>query len=162
MSLLAAAVWLDIRDRRIPNVISLALLMGGVSAQVAGYGWMDALRALAIAVILGALLIIPWLKGGIGGGDLKLTMATATWLGVSKVGVFILVGAVAGGLAAIVCYVLSKPLARRAIRSNLLRIFRVGALPMVEAKVDERISVPYSIAIAFGGIYALLVPGALW
>lgn len=75
----AAAVW-DIRQRRIPNALTLPVFVAGLVYQAfhGRAGLIDA--GLGFAVGFGTLLIL-WLIGGGGGGDTKLMGALSVWLG---------------------------------------------------------------------------------
>jgi len=75
-----AAVW-DFRHRRIPNQLTLPVFIAGWLFQVGFRGWtgvQDA--ALGFALGFGTLLVL-WLIGGGGGGDVKLMAALSVWLG---------------------------------------------------------------------------------
>jgi prepilin peptidase CpaA len=96
------ASWIDYAQRRVPNWLNAAILAAGLSVQYsfhagAGVGW----------GVLGALvgfgvLIVPWLMHGMGAGDVKLMMAIGAWLGPVLTLWGFAVGAVIGGLAAVV------------------------------------------------------------
>jgi prepilin peptidase CpaA len=72
-------VW-DLRSFRIPNFLTLPLLLTGLLY----HGWLaggGGVAASALgALIGGSILIVPYLMGGIGGGDVKLLAAMGAWL----------------------------------------------------------------------------------
>lgn len=76
----AAAIW-DVRERRIPNKLTLPVFFAGWIYQFAFHGWAGlADGALGFVVGFGVLFIL-WMVGGGGGGDVKLMGALSVWLG---------------------------------------------------------------------------------
>ena len=81
---LALTVWIawgDLRTRRIPNYLTLGTAVAGL-----GYNFMShGLSGLAdgfLGMLLGfACLILPYLWGGMGAGDVKALAALGAWLG---------------------------------------------------------------------------------
>lgn len=161
LALLVAAVAVDVARRRIPNPLSITVALGGLAAQLYAHSWPGVLAGAAAGVIIFGLLLIPWLRGGIGGGDLKLAAAAAVWLGWSKLIAFVLIGSIVGGTVAVVCYLMSSPEARQAMRSNVFLAAMFRAWPEVEAPAAGRVSVPYAIAVAAGAACALFLPGGV-
>ena len=75
----AAAVW-DVRERRIPNNLTLPVFAVGLIYQ-AFHGWAGLADAgLGFLVGFGTLFVL-WMIGGGGGGDVKLMGALSVWLG---------------------------------------------------------------------------------
>lgn len=156
LGLLAATVF-DLRRRRIPNAVAGFVFFSGLG--VSGYlgGVTAALSGLAAAVILLALLFVPWKGGGIGGGDVKLTAATGAWVGLSHLVWFILAVAVAGGVVAAVFYLFASPVARQEVKANLVLAGLHGEMPTKATHKKGHLSVPYAVAISAGAVVALLV-----
>ena len=98
--LFAASMVCDVRRRRIPNAIPLALL--GLFAVYALTGTAGPLRTLwahfAIGGVLLAAGIALYLGGRFGGGDAKLIAAAGVWVGPADLSLFLL-GLGAGALA---------------------------------------------------------------
>ncbi len=133
----------DIYEFKIPNWVSIVLFAAylvagaglGASAGVLIEGLLLGCAALAIGFALFALRII-------GGGDAKLLAASAPWIGLSALGVFMVNVALAGGALAIA----------------LLVFRRMPALPVYAQapwllRLHQRPKdIPYGVAIAAGGL----------
>ena len=96
------ASWIDYSQRRVPNWLNAALIVLGFAAQ--GYfmgpsGLLAALGGLAVGF---GLLIIPWLMHGMGAGDVKLMAAIGVWFGPWMTLVAFAIGAIIGGVIAVV------------------------------------------------------------
>jgi Flp pilus assembly protein protease CpaA len=154
--LVAAAVW-DIRKRKIPNVLSAAVAVSGLASVGVGEGWRSALSGLTATCLVVALLWWPWLRGRIGGGDVKLAGAAATWIGLPLLHEYLLGMALTGGMVAMICYVLSSARARQQMVVNL-RLITFGILPEPPLRGSEgRVSVPYGVAASAAALLVVFV-----
>ena len=99
---LLALAWIDWTHLRLPDVLTLPLLLAGLAAArlldpAAAPG-----NALAAALGYGALRLIAVLyrrlrgRDGLGGGDAKLLAAAGAWVGLAGLGPVLLVAAIAG------------------------------------------------------------------
>ena len=71
----------DWRTRRIPNYLTLGGALAGLVFQTIIGGWSGLIHGL-LGLILGfALLILPYILGGMGAGDVKALAALGAWLG---------------------------------------------------------------------------------
>ena len=147
---LAGAVAWDLWARRIPNAVSLAIGILGLGAQLANGGLRGVLAGMAAAAIVVAALYGFWVRGGLGGGDVKLAAAVAIWIGLADLPVYALATAVAGGVTAAVCGLLSRRQARLEIGANLTLAVLERRVPVVAPTGAGRVSVPYGLAIAAG------------
>jgi hypothetical protein len=102
-----------------PNALTVGVAASGVAVALAAGGPHAALASAGAAALVVAVLWIPWGKGAIGGGDLKLAGGTAAWVGLAALPRFALVSLVAVGVLAVACYLLSEREARAEIRANL-------------------------------------------
>lgn len=77
---LAAAV-IDFRTKKIPNWLTVPSAIAALLFHLVSGGGTGLLWALAGFAVGFALLILPWILGGGGMGDVKLLAALGTWLG---------------------------------------------------------------------------------
>jgi prepilin peptidase CpaA len=105
------ASWIDYSQRRVPNWLNASLAAAGLLAQglafglytsgengvLGGVGW----GLLGLLVGFG-VLIVPWAMHGMGAGDVKLMAAIGCWLGPWLTLMSFAVGAIIGGIAAVI------------------------------------------------------------
>lgn len=95
-----AAAGSDLRRRRVPNRLNLAILAAGLGARALD-GGIGSVGLGALGAALGlALLIVPFAARWIGAGDVKLVAAIGAWLGPAALVPALLLGLVGGGLVA--------------------------------------------------------------
>lgn len=156
---LAVACLTDLRDRRIPNALVVAL--GTVGVGGAALGWAPGLSvggALA-GLSLGLLLWLPFhLAGMLGAGDVKLFAAAAAWLGPrAAIDAALLTALLGGGLAALVL------LREAGIRGSALRLTMAWQAPeLLRLAVRPTATrLPYALAIAGGVLGVRWMPAGL-
>jgi prepilin peptidase CpaA len=158
---LAWASVTDLRRRRIPNAVTLAVLASGLVVRgvdsEGGHRLLAVLSGLVASALVVVALFRPWSAGGVGGGDVKLAAAVAAWAGLEKLVCFALATAASGGVVALVCYLAARATVRADVRSNLTLALLQGRLPPVPSERDRGAAVPYALAIAAGAIVALLL-----
>ncbi|MEO1751615.1 prepilin peptidase [Thiofaba sp. EF100] len=163
LGLLAAlfipAVITDIRDRRIPNVLTLPFWFIGIAAHAvldglpglkeAGLGWL----------ILFAMTLPFWLLGWMGAGDVKLMAAVGALVG-ADLALDVLLGIVLTGLILAVIQLIRHGLLLQSLR-RFIAIFgfsmAAGRPTYIEPESRERgLILPYAIPIAIGTLAALV------
>jgi prepilin peptidase CpaA len=73
--------WIDVKTKRIPNLLTLGSALAGLAYQLWFHGWAG-LAAGFLGIGLGfVLLIFFYMKGGLGAGDVKALAALGAWLG---------------------------------------------------------------------------------
>jgi prepilin peptidase CpaA len=98
--IVAAAIW-DIRQRRIPNVLTAGAMVIALTTHCWTSG-LDGLTRWFLGLAAGVgLLLLPYLMGGMGAGDVKLMGCAGSMLGPFQVLCAFLVAAVIGGLMAV-------------------------------------------------------------
>jgi leader peptidase (prepilin peptidase)/N-methyltransferase len=103
---LLALAWIDVLVMRLPDVLTLSLVLAGLAEVL----WLDPEavtdRALGAAIGYTAFRLLAWtyrrLRGrdGLGQGDAKLLAAAGAWVGAAMLAQVVLVAAVAGLLFA--------------------------------------------------------------
>jgi len=152
---LAAAVW-DLRTRRIPNALTVTVLLAGLLGATWRAGAAGLIDAVGGAALLGLPFLVLFAVGGGGGGDAKLMAALGTWLGVDN-GVMVLVAVTLTGAVLSILYAV----ARKRLRSVWLNLRRFAwsgvllgmgrgtdALPLPAR--EELLAAPYGVSIFFG------------
>jgi prepilin peptidase CpaA len=150
------ATIVDIRTRRIPNVLTASMTGLGLGLAAVGVGGAS-IGAAVIGFVVGFALMLPGhLLGATGAGDVKLMAAIGTLVGpVLMVKVFLFT-AIAGGVLAV-----AVALRRRALSRTLATTARMLATPTAapgeirSAKVTSRFA--YGPAIAVGSVIAALM-----
>jgi prepilin peptidase CpaA len=163
VALLGAAVFMDLRERRIPNWVTVPGLLAGLVTSAAVESGFP-ISALA-GSCLGLLIALPFLAlGALGGGDAKLLAAVGAFVGPGGLLSVALYGALAGGLLAV-----GSAIRRGTFISVLLNSGRLFVHLITLGRHGERFgldspdahTVPYGLAIATGALATWFVPFSL-
>lgn len=157
--LLVLACLSDLRTRRIPNQVVLALAVLGLAYSLGNAPIQQGLLHSAGGFVTGLLIWLPfWLLGWLGAGDVKLFAGAAAWLGawgaVQAAGLGALVGAVMA-----VGWLGWERGIRVAVEKSLIAMIhpKILASPSVTTN-DRRRLVPYGVALAIGLLVAAWFP----
>jgi prepilin peptidase CpaA len=157
---LLLAVWIawgDIKTRRIPNYLTLGSALAGLAVQTWLHGW-PGLSAGLLGLALGmGLLLVPYLMGGMGAGDVKALAALGAWLGPTQTLYLFIYMGIAGGILAL-GVIIWKGLWRGQLRqgwhsllnSVLCRGHVLSSPVPVPVKVSGTKGIPYGVAMALG------------
>lgn len=146
--LLAAAATWDVLAYRIPNAIPLGIVVAFLAFAIIAperADIVDGMVGLAVTLAIG-LPLFHWRV--VGGGDIKLLTATATWLGFKSLGLFLVLVAIAGAWWAILLvacrlgFLANSWLKGGVMSENIPRILRWGS------------PLPYAVAIGIGSVLA--------
>ena len=155
---LAAAAW-DVRTRRIPNLLSGPVLLGGLAVGLLVAGWRGLGDAAAGCLLLGIPYVLLFIFAGGGAGDAKMMGALGAWLGFSN-GVVALVAVTVSGALLGAAYALAKKKAVPVLKN--LRQIAIGVLILVPGRVklayvqealpaeQQMLAMPYGLAILVG------------
>jgi prepilin peptidase CpaA len=147
---LGRAVVTDIRARRIGNRVTYPAMLAGLIANAVGSGGPGALHS-ALGWLLGlGIMLIPFVLGAMGAGDVKLMAAIGALKGPEFVLAAALYASIAGGLIAI-CYVVKQ---RRV--GSTFHYLLYGWAGALFGRAPKGGAIPYAPAIAAGALVALL------
>lgn len=150
---LAVAVICDLRSRRIPNLLSVALAAAGFVMMTWVSGWSGAGNALA-GLAVGLLALLPlYALGGMGAGDVKLMAACGAWLGWKLALVAVVVTYLAGGVLAVVVVGWTL-VTKTGLSLGSIASFTLSS-PRALLRTVSGTTFPYALAIASGCIYAI-------
>lgn len=153
---LAIAAIIDIRTRRIPNWLTYPTMAVGLSYHVYTAGLQGFLFGLEGLILGFALLVVFYLLGGMGAGDVKLMAGVGSVLGPKVVFVAFLFTALAGGIYAIVILMIHGKLKNYLLTIKNLILMRKSVIVPSEDK--EKLPVLcYGVAIAVGTFIAVIL-----
>jgi prepilin peptidase CpaA len=152
-AVVAAAI--DVRTGRIPNALTAAAALVGLTLATLGLTH-TTLPLAVLGGVLGFALMLPGrLFGGTGGGDVKLMAALGTLLGPQQIVVAFLVGAVAGGVLAV-----GHAWHRGRLVTTMSRAAQLVVDPAAaKAAIDQaapRTRFAYGPALALGAVFATM------
>jgi len=151
-----AASAVDLKSRRIPNALSLAIALMGLTLAASGMTGIT-VKASVLGCGLGLLMMLPGhVLGATGAGDVKLFAAAGTVLGSGRMLEAFLFVTMAGGIFAV-----AVALQRGRLLKTVLSLGRLCGRPSeTKAAIEspaEHNRFPYGPAIAVGCVLAVLV-----
>jgi prepilin peptidase CpaA len=153
--LLLYVATMDVATRLIPNEVCLALALIGIAGQLSSP--MQVAESLIVATILLLLLLVIYMRGWIGGGDVKLLVALTIGLPLTGVVQLLTATALAGGVLALVhmmMRLLPYPRLAPAGSSLVRRVYAIERWRHL-----RHAPLPYGVAIACGGIWTVFRQG---
>jgi prepilin peptidase CpaA len=154
---MVVAAAFDLRSRRIPNWLNLAVALSGLVAHVVSRGLTGAAWSLGGAALGLGLLYVPFAARWLGGGDVKLAGAMGAWLGPRLVLSATLYGVAVNGLLALIWMVRWAPL-RREVGGNLRAALWAGELPD-GVRRERGQMLPLGLALAAAAIFVMWSEG---
>jgi len=144
----------DYRYQRIPNAITYPSMLVGLIFHFSTSG-SSGLYNSAIGLLIGiSLLLIPYLLGGIGAGDVKMLGAIGAIVGPNGVIPILLYGAIVGGLYAIYLLLKNQDYRKQFITKHfsMIKMFFLTrqVFPDELSIVHDGPKLCYGIAIAIG------------
>ncbi|OEF96200.1 A24 family peptidase [Desulfuribacillus alkaliarsenatis] len=158
---LVICVVTDIRSRKIYNKVLLPALIITLIIHIVMTGW-EGLTFALMGLFTGLLiLIIPYMMGGIGAGDVKLLALIGAIKGVSFVINTALFMAIFGAIIAIMIMLFRKGFVQRLKAIGyFIGSLRLGLkTPIWVNRKNHQLTYPYGVAIALGAIISLFGNG---
>lgn len=158
----AAITYYDVRYRRIPNRLVMVTLAVGLAMNATVGAW-SGLRASLFGCLLAfGLMLALHIFGAMGAGDVKLFAAIGAVVGVNSVLATFLVVVITGAVFAVIL-MFRAGTARVTMQRVLLILAGLAPgwkIPRFPAPADQRQTIPYGVAIAFGSLISLIIfPG---
>ncbi len=157
ISVVIASAVNDLRVQKVPNLLTYPTMIGAIAYH--GFtggsgGLLFSLSGLGVGM---AVLLFPYLFGGMGAGDVKLMGASGAVLGMKGVFIAFLITALAGGIYALILVVAKSKYSRAFLRSALLSI-RLSFVTKQFIAIDipaheKRPKLCYAVFIAFGVLF---------
>ena len=159
VALVLLAMYSDFRWRKIPNCLTLPAIALGFILNFVGNGWNGLVFAFFGFLVGMGLLILPYLMGGMGGGDVKFMGALGALLGTySIINVFLYATLIGGAIALIVAIVNRSLLESVKKAWLLLKCIFLFRVPSAGAGLFKKsLHIPYGIAIGGGAFLCLFV-----
>lgn len=156
----AAGAVADMRTRKIPNWLTYGSLLAAFAVRLAVSGWPGLKLGLLGMMVGAAILIVFFLLGGMGGGDVKLMAAVGAWVGGGRILEILAAAAVSGAVIG-VGVVLVR---RRGLQTvfNVVELFRhhmtsgLKRHPDLNIQESSALRIPFGPAIAIGTLYVLI------
>jgi prepilin peptidase CpaA len=145
--LLIFAALHDVAARTIPNTIAALVAVCGLAARL-GAG--DATISVCVAGLVFGVAFLLWLRGFLGGGDVKLLGACAILVPPHAVLSMVLDIAIAGGALAAIYLCLRVAVPKNVDRVNRPRSFVGRVLRAEQWRIHRNCPLPYASAIAAG------------
>jgi prepilin peptidase CpaA len=151
-----AATVIDVRTRRIPNVLTAAMAGAGLGLAAFGLSGLS-VSASMVGLAVGLALMMPGhLLGATGAGDVKLMAAVGAIVGPVLVVSAFVFSAIAGGVLAVAVAIRRKRLAATLAGTGRMLAGPTGARQEVQAATAAN-RFAYGPAIAAGSVIAALL-----
>ncbi len=157
--LLLASAWSDARNGKIPNALVYPAALAGMTLNLFQSGMTGLLQSIAGIAVGIALLLIPYVMGGMGAGDVKLMGAVGSFIGPKGALAAFVCSAFAGLIYAIIILLRQGLLGKTLSRYWTVFVLSVwgGEAQYVRPSEREQNLPPlrYAIAIAVGTAVAM-------
>lgn len=170
--LVALSGFFDLKERKIPNKITLTGILIGILFNIITGGWTGLLHSL-LGMFAGlAIFFLPFVMGGMGAGDVKLMGAIGALMGWQFLLMTAIYSALVGGIM-VLGYLLFKGTLRETMKKMIFslitilliianglgyneRAYRAQEKFQKHGHSYEKVYIPYGVAIASGAVLVLV------
>ena len=147
----------DVKEQRIPNLLTYPALIAGLLLQGILHGWKGLLLGAGGCLLFGGVFLLFYLVRGMGAGDVKLAAALGAIVGFPATFQLMFLTALAGGALAIFFMVLSGRIVETLRNTLWVTGFHVQhglqTHPTVNLDNPAAQRMPYGLAFAAGSLY---------
>jgi prepilin peptidase CpaA len=160
ITLLALCAASDVRSNKIPNIVTIPFAISAVALHTFNNG-LDGFSFSTAGMATGiALLVILYIMGGMGAGDVKLMGAVGSFLGAKATLAAFLFIALAGGVYSLAIILVRRDVFKGFFSEKLLILSSMVLLgqyvPIETGNTRQKPRLKYGVAIAVGTITYLL------
>ncbi len=157
LTLLISCLYTDLKARKIPNKITITAIIMGIVSNTYNNGILGMAFSVKGLVVGFLLLIIPFVIGGLGGGDVKLIMAIGAIMGDYFVIQSIIYTGIVGAIIALVLMIRYKRFNKlKKVKEYLLSTVLLQKIQTIEDE-EQPLYFPYGIAITIGTLIAFFI-----
>lgn len=133
--------YFDIKFRKVPNWLTFGAFFSALTLNLCSLKLSQVLNCVLGLVVGILLLLIPYMMGGMGAGDVKLLGAIGSFVGYQKIISIFINSAIAGFVLGLL-WILLRP-------GHLKFLITTG---QILPATDKKEKIPYAIAIFFGTV----------
>ena len=144
----------DVRERRIPNLLTGWAIVLALAFHLFTGGWTELATSACAGLLAGGILLLFFIAGGLGAGDVKLMAAIGCFTGLRMLPTVLFATALCGALLGVVLAITRKQL--RETIANTIALVRHhrdrGLIPHPELNIDNAsvLCMPFALPIAAG------------
>jgi len=165
LGFIALCIGVDLRTRRIPNLLSGSAILAGPVLNALYFGRPGLLASLVGFALTVGILLGPFALGGIGGGDVKMMGAVGALLGPRLALAGVAAGMILGG-AIMTLHLLRRGRLREKLAATgemvTVAAWSRSLTPLKVSATDRgAIALPYSVPLGLGTVAVLALSGAM-
>ena len=156
----------DVRTLKVYNLLTVPLMVSGVAYHAVVNGGDGVIQSLCGILFGVGILLVPFLMGGMGAGDVKLLAAVGAWLGMPLTLYVFIASGIASGVCAVLMIAFQKSFTEAALKLQVMWfrmnsfVKHLGSDEWMESVVPHenrrRRVIPYGAMVAFGILVTLI------